>query len=91
MRTQLDESQSYPNIESCQEVRGLVDDVGELVAAQLLVVVDVTLLKHLHRFFQNQEHLSQKLHHLSQKLHVQMECLKIDKRVEEPGGKILCF
>ena len=53
MRTQLDESQSYPNIESCQEVRGLVDDVGELVAAQLLVVVDVALLEHL-------EHSSQK-------------------------------
>ena len=89
--TQSDRSQSYPDIESCEEVGSLVDDMGELVAAQLLVVVDVTLLKHLHRFFQNQEHLSQKLHHLSQKLHVQMECLKRVKRVEEPGGKILCF
>ena len=47
MRTQLDESQSYPNIESCQEVRGLVDDVGELIAAELRVVVDVALLEHL--------------------------------------------
>ena len=45
--TQSDRSQSYPDIESCEEVGSLVDDVGELVAAQLLVVVDVALLEHL--------------------------------------------
>ena len=28
--TQLDKSRSYPDIESCKEVRSLVDDVGDL-------------------------------------------------------------
>ena len=46
-KTNADTSQSYPDIESCEEVGSLVDYVGELVAAQLLVVVDVPLLQHL--------------------------------------------
>ena len=45
--TQSDKSHSYPDIESCEEVGSLVDDMGELVATQLLVVVDVPLLQHL--------------------------------------------
>ena len=48
VNTIIDKSQSYPDIKSCKEVRSLVDDVGELVATQLLVVVDVALLQHLH-------------------------------------------
>ena len=35
------------NVECCQEVRRLVDDVRELVIAQLLIVVDIRLLQHL--------------------------------------------
>ena len=68
------ENQSYPDIESCQKVRSLVDHVGELVAAQLLVVVDVPLLQHLL--------------HPSQKLQIQMECLKWINRCLSGGDRL---
>ena len=48
--------QSYPDVESGQEIRSLVDDVGELVAAQLLVVVDVALLQHLQQVMSKQSY-----------------------------------
>ena len=38
---------SYPDVKGGEEVRSLVDHMGELVDAQLLVVVYVPLLKHL--------------------------------------------
>ena len=52
------------NIKSCQEVRALINDMRELIVAELLVVVNVCLLQHLSpdllNFFISQLALGQK-------------------------------